>query len=335
MKAGRTDLVMEAAEGLAPEEREGLNERVRQVRGIEIREFEIQSDAAARRLGREKGRYVSLSAAGRPARPTEGENGPQEGENGRTEGRNGAESGPEKGESGANAGEKEAGNGPQEGGWRAMAEVLAEEVRRMVGAGREPVLVAALGNRLVTPDALGPLAAERLLVTRHLTAAMPELFGGFRPVSAVATGVLAATGVESGELIAGAVERVKPKCVIAIDALAARSAARLCATVQLCDSGIAPGSGVGNCRKALTRESLGVKVIAIGVPTVVDAATLGQDLLGRDEAEAEALAVAREMFVTPRDIDEKVALWAKIVGYGVNLGLQEGLSMEEMEELVE
>ena len=118
--------------------------------------------------------------------------------------------------------------------------------------------MVGLGNRAMTPDAVGPQALDHLLVTRHLLRAMPEQFSGLRPVAAVRTGVLATTGLESAELVRGAAETVRPDFIVAVDALAARRMARVCATVQVSDTGIAPGSGVGNRRMALNQESLGV-----------------------------------------------------------------------------
>ena len=138
------------------------------------------------------------------------------------------------------------------------------------------VLVVGLGNRAITPDAIGPQAADRTLVTRHLIGMAPEHFGTFRSVAALAAGVLGTTGVESGEIVRAVSDKIGVKAVIAIDALAARRVERLCATVQVCDTGIAPGSGVGNHRFALDRESLGVPVIAVGVPTVVDGGKIGR-----------------------------------------------------------
>ncbi len=142
-----------------------------------------------------------------------------------------------------------------------------------------PVLIIGLGNAAMTPDAVGPLAADSVLITRHLIAAMPRHFAGFRPVAVFRTGVLGTTGVESAEAVRGLAEEIKPALVIAIDALASRRVGRVCTTIQLSDTGIIPGSGVGNHRAALNRETLGVPVFAIGVPTVVDAATLAADLL--------------------------------------------------------
>ena len=198
-------------------------------------------------------------------------------------------------------------------------------------------LVIGLGNDAMTPDAVGPLAADSVLVTRHLIAAMPRHFSGFRPVAVFRTGVLGTTGVESAEAVRGLVEEIRPSLVIAIDALASRRVGRVCATVQLSDSGIIPGSGVGNHRAALNRETLGVPVFSIGVPTVVDAATLAADLLeesGVEHIPPEALEKDRQgMMVTPRDIDQQVRDLSKVVGYGINWALQD-LEIEEINALL-
>ena len=200
-----------------------------------------------------------------------------------------------------------------------------------------PALVIGLGNDAMTPDAVGPLAADHVLVTRHLISAMPRQFSGFRPVSVLRTGVLGTTGVESAESVRGLAAEVKPACVIAVDALASRRTGRVCAAVQLSDTGIIPGSGVGNHRSALNQETLGVPVFAIGVPTVVDSATLAADLLeesGIRDYDGEALQKSRQnLMVTPRDIDQQVRDLAKVVGYGINWALQD-LEIEEINALM-
>ena len=196
-------------------------------------------------------------------------------------------------------------------------------------------LVVGLGNRAITPDAIGPGVADHTMVTRHLVEQAPEHFGSFRPVAALAAGVLGTTGVESGELVKAVAEKIRPGCIIAVDALASRSMDRVCTTVQLANTGIVPGSGVGNHRAALNRETLGVPVIAVGVPTVVDAGTLAADILaeaGQEGLDPEALAGAGEgLMVTPRDIDQRVADLVKVIGYGINLALQPGLTIEDVE----
>ena len=200
-----------------------------------------------------------------------------------------------------------------------------------------PVLVVGLGNRAMTPDAVGPLAADHVLVTRHLISAMPRQFSGFRPVSVLRTGVLGTTGVESAESVRGLAAEVKPACVIAVDALTSRRTGRVCAAVQLSDTGIIPGSGVGNHRIPLNAGTLGVPVIAIGVPTVVDSATLAADLLeesGITDYDAEALQKSRQnLMVTSRDIDQQVRDLGKVIGYGINWALQD-LEIDEMNALL-
>ena len=183
----------------------------------------------------------------------------------------------------------------------------------------------------MTPDAVGPAAVGHLLITRHLGEALP----GLRPVAAAAAGVLGTTGMEAAEWVRGLAERVEPAAVIVIDALAARSVERLCTAVQIADTGIVPGSGVGNARMALTRETLGVPVISVGVPTVVDAATLALDLLGEGAPLPEGLRRREgELFVTPRDVDQQVRETARVVGCGVNLALQPSLTVADLEALL-
>ena len=213
----------------------------------------------------------------------------------------------------------------EEGFFARAVGCLASELRTLLpGVGEDwPVLVAGLGNRGMTADAVGPLALESLLVTRHMVRSLPRQFRGFTPVSALAPGVLAATGMEALELLRGAVQATGCAAVIAVDALAARSRERLCATVQLGDTGLIPGSGVGNHRKAIDKTTLGVPVVAVGVPTVIAA-----HLLGDGQPEDDPL------FLTPRDIDGKVWELGRVIGYGVTLALQEGLSVEDVTGLL-
>lgn len=213
----------------------------------------------------------------------------------------------------------------EEGFFARAARCLASELRTLLpGVGEDwPVLVAGLGNRGMTADAVGPLALESLLVTRHMVRSLPRQFRGFTPVSALVPGVLAATGMEALELLRGAVQATGCAAVIAVDALAARSRERLCATVQLGDTGLIPGSGVGNHRKAIDKTTLGVPVVAVGVPTVIAA-----HLLGDGQPEDDPL------FLTPRDIDGKVRELGRVIGYGVTLALQEGLTVEDVTGLL-
>ena len=227
--------------------------------------------------------------------------------------------------------------------WQRKADFFERAVRAVGGQLKTllppegAALVVGLGNRAMTPDAVGPLAADSVLITRHLIAAMPKHFAGFRPVAVQRTGVLGTTGVESAEAVRGLVEQVQPSMVIAVDALASRRVGRVCATVQLSDTGIIPGSGVGNHRAALNQETLGVPVVSIGIPTVVDAATLAVDLLeeaGVEHVDGDKLRGNRQnMMVTPQDIDQQVRDLSKVVGYGINWALQD-LEIEEMNALL-
>ena len=196
-----------------------------------------------------------------------------------------------------------------------------------------PVLIAGLGNRMVTPDAIGPQTADHVIATRHLVAQSPAIFADWRPVSALAPGVLGQTGVETGEVICGVLDRVRPAAVIAVDALAAGRLSRLLRTVQLADTGITPGAGVGNARAALNKETLGVPVIAVGVPTVVDGATLAHEIssqLGQPACEA-LDDLSQPVMITTRDIDHEVADISRMIGYAVNMALHPHLSVADID----
>lgn len=196
-----------------------------------------------------------------------------------------------------------------------------------------PVLIAGLGNRMITPDAIGPQTADHVIATRHLIAQSPAIFADWRPVSALAPGVLGQTGVETGEVICGVLDRVRPAAVIAVDALAAGRLSRLLRTVQLADTGITPGAGVGNARAALNKETLGVPVIAVGVPTVVDGATLAHEIssqLGQPDCEA-LDDLSQPVMITTRDIDREVADISRMIGYAVNMALHPHLSVADID----
>ena len=198
---------------------------------------------------------------------------------------------------------------------------LANFLRGLTGQGS--VLVAALGNPDITPDALGPLTAERILVTRHLRIASPKTFGDLRETSLCRTGVLSMGGIETAQQIKAAAEITKPECVIVIDALAGRSVPLLCRSIQIADTGISPGSGVGNNRERISRGTLGIPVISVGVPTVAEACEPNGD------------KKAGAMFVTPRDIDFRVRKLSRIIAGAVNTALHPTLTWEEIEELTE
>lgn len=196
-----------------------------------------------------------------------------------------------------------------------------------------PALVVGLGNRAITPDAVGPLACEHVIATRHLVEQSPEYFSSWRPVAACAPGVLGQTGLETGEIVQGVLDKIRPAAVIAVDALAAGRLSHLLRTIQVADTGIVPGSGVGNARFALNRESLGVPVIAIGVPTVVDGATLAHEISAQaGGVSCEALDdLANPVVVTTKDIDREVRDVSRVIGYAVNKALHPHLSIEDID----
>ncbi len=202
------------------------------------------------------------------------------------------------------------------------AEIIGEELHGLLPEDGT-VLVVGLGNESITPDALGPHAADMVLATRHIQGEYARSSGldDLRPVAVVRTGVLGDTGVESGETVAALCTHIRPAAVVAVDALACRSLSRLGCTVQLCNSGIAPGSGVGNDRLPLNADTLGVPVIGIGVPTVVDAVTVAQDLTGTDGGER-VTPNGRAMMVTPREVDLMIARASRLVAMSINAALQ-------------
>lgn len=241
---------------------------------------------------------------------------------------------------------------PDEGYHREVSETLAVYLRELLGEEEQTVLVVGLGNREVTPDALGPDVVGNVDITRHMIREYGKAGVGkekANQVSALAPGVMAQTGMETLEIIKGVVQETRPDVVIAVDALAARSTRRLSRTIQITDTGINPGSGVGNHRNGINEETLGIPVIAIGVPTVVDAATIVGDTMESlvdtmDQEEnirslggalgtlnrSEKQQMIRElisphlntMFVTPKDIDETVKRISYTISEGINIALQ-------------
>lgn len=212
---------------------------------------------------------------------------------------------------------------------REVSAALAVHVHRLLNMEGANVLVVGLGNRDVTPDALGPDVVGNLRITRHLVKEYGKAYvgeaGGI--VSAVVPGVMAQTGMETLEIIKGVVEQTQPDAVIVVDALAARSTRRLNRTIQITDTGINPGSGVGNNRSGINTEVLGVPVIAIGVPTVVDAATIISDSIEqlldaeecRQKLREKMSANLNTMFVTPKDIDETIKRVSFTISEGLNM----------------
>ena len=211
---------------------------------------------------------------------------------------------------------------PDEDYHREVSEMIADLLRELTGTA-ESVLVAGLGNRDVTPDALGPQAVSNLMITRHLIREYGrEMMGmdGCCVVSGIVPGVMAQTGMETSEILQGIIEETRPDLLIVIDALAARSTRRLGRTVQITDTGIQPVSGVGNHRGSLTKESLGIPVIAIGVPTVVEAAAIVYDAQGNCEKMPPHL---NGMFVTPKNIDEMIKQLSFTLSEALNMVFSE------------
>ncbi len=279
----RTDLAIERCAALNERQREGVEVREETGDGWLLTRITVKTAAAARRLGKPVGEYLTFET---PAFP----------------------------DVTALSGEKTA--------------VLAREIGRLLPAAG-PVLVVGLGNVRVTPDALGPKCAEKVLATAHLPEDAREKLPRLRRVAVLSPGVSGQTGLEAQAIVKGVAGAFRPAAVIAVDALASGSVSRLGNNVQVSSVGIEPGSGVGNCRASLSRESLGAPVIAVGVPTVVDAETLAYDVNHAPRREG-APGPYASMMVTPRDIDAVIDAAAAFVALSINLCLQPGLTAEEL-----
>ena len=223
----------------------------------------------------------------------------------------------------------------EENAFKSGATALATEIFDMLRLRpNDTALVVGLGNSAITADAIGPVTAKNTMVTGHLAEKIPGVFGGMRRVFVLESGVLGTTGIESAEFIKAVAEKLRPDHVIVVDALASRKLARICRTVQLTDTGIIPGSGVGNARLAINCETLGVPVTAIGVPTVVDAVTLSLDLAEKAGADGLRRADFEQfgggMIVTPKEIDSSVNDISKLIGYAINLALHRGLTVDDV-----
>lgn len=233
--------------------------------------------------------------------------------------------------------------------------LIAEQIRKLSDINDEStILIVGLGNEKITPDALGPEVVSGLMITRHMKQYMPQYVAeGIRSVCAIAPGVLGTTGIETLEIVKGVAEKLKPDLIIAVDALASRSLDRISTTVQITDTGISPGSGIGNKRLGINKETLNTKVIAVGVPTVVDAATVASDSIdimlknsnetsnfksNADYHQAIEQALSKDignLVVTPKDIDAIIKKIAKTVANGINLALHKDLTLEEIASYVE
>lgn len=233
-----------------------------------------------------------------------------------------------------------------------VADILAEHLRSLLNIpDRAAVLIIGLGNWQATPDALGPTVVKYTLITRHLHQQMPEMVANYRSVCAFAPGVLGITGIETAEIVQGIVEKIKPGVIIAIDALAATNISRLGTTIQIGDTGISPGSGVNNNRIGVTYQTMGVPVIAIGVPTVVNASTIMQSALesyqtknsrGTQVSQVLSKEVLDELLkpfegsliVTPREIDDLILNAGRTVTRGITLALHPKADKEELDALL-
>ena len=279
----RTDLAVEAHElsrGQA-DAIEGVTLKKMEHGSISRVVVDITNDDGAKKLGKEKGRYVTIEAPDLKYSLDDYEN---------------------------------------------VCRMLAEEIRDMcpkIGK----TLVVGLGNQDITPDALGTEAISQLVITSHIKEHMPgTLDDDYSSVCAVAPGVMGTTGIETVEIIKGITEKVKPDTIIAIDALAGADMTRVCTTIQIADTGIAPGSGVGNNREGLNEQTLGVKVIAIGVPTVIAAELLANGNLPEEFA---------TLMVTTKDIDLVIKRMSRTVANGINMALHKNLSFRDIESIVD
>ena len=281
----RTDLALEAKESFSGSDVEVhgvvVEEEYDKEQNLRLTRVRIESERGAREMGKPIGTYLTLEAPGMAS--------------------------------------------PDEDYHREISEKLAEYLKELMGGQKNPsVLVVGLGNRDVTPDALGPKMVSNLLITRHLIREYGREVMGVGDcceISGLAPGVMAQTGMETSEIIKGVVQEISPDLLIVIDALAARSTRRLCRTIQLTDTGIQPGSGVGNHRAALTKETLGIPVIAIGVPTVVEAAAIIYDAQGNCEQMPPHL---NGMFVTPKNIDELIKQLSFTLSEALNMVFAHG-----------
>ncbi len=232
---------------------------------------------------------------------------------------------------------------------QSSAEVVSNELKEIINkhiAVKDDILVVGLGNLYVTPDSLGPKVINDIDITRHIIKYLPEYVDGdTRPVSAISPGVLGTTGIETLEILEGIVEKIKPKLLIVIDSLASRSIERISSTIQISDTGIVPGAGIGNTRKEISQKTLGIPVVAIGVPMVVESAVLVNDCLDlfieklqqdaksndylnklKDQDNYEEIKEALNpqdynMIVTPKEIDELIEKMSSIVARGINMSL--------------
>ena len=229
--------------------------------------------------------------------------------------------------------------------------VIAQFLKEFIPSQDASCILAALGNKNIIADATGPLTAENFIVTRHIKESDSQMFESLcmRETLCICPGVLGNTGIEAAQIIKGAVDSVHPGFVIAVDSLASRRLSRLATTVQICDSGISPGSGINNARKEISSRSIGIPVIAIGIPTVVDVTTLAADIIRSaaekshsDSLKKSVYEIIEEIsanesqgfFVTPKETDHIIKDTSKLIGYAINLALHDNITMQEIDEFL-
>ena len=305
----RTDLALEAREMIDKKRSgrmkqknvlpEGMTVNNRETEYIVITDIDITSEEAERTIGKKQGKYITIELKNPELNTIEVQ--------------------------------------------ESVSKVLAEEINKFIMTlnRKEPeIMIAGLGNWHITADSLGPKVIDKIVVTRHVKNMKDvEIDGRLGSVCAVSPGVMGITGIETSEIIRGMLSTVQPDILFVIDALASRKASRVNTTIQISDTGIIPGSGVGNHRMELSKEVLGIPVIAIGVPTVVDAVTLVRDILEKagvkesehilKEAEAK---VTEEMVVTPKNIDIAIERMAAVISNGMNLATHKGFEINEINE---
>lgn len=307
MRNIRTDLALENHEHFteSAEHCKGVNVYDKSHKGVTITHVEIQTEEAAKSLGKPVGNYITLEFP--DLRYIDKKF------------------------------------------YERIVKQTANEIKQLLCDDIEkPILVVGLGNRAITSDSLGPEVVDRLVVTRHIFSQAPEILSeNFASVCALAPGVLGITGIETEEIITSVCEKIKPSTVIVIDALAARSIERITKTIQICDTGINPGSGVGNNRREISKNTLGIPVIAVGVPTVVDAATITEDTLellfcdlGAEFPVEDILKssnVSEEILnftTTPKEIDIFIKKCAEVVANGINFALHDNISFTDIDLFV-
>lgn len=285
-KYSRTDLAVEMFDPDRDKLPKGIKRKLRKSSVCEITEIIVTDDTAGMKIGKSKGRYITVETDRLSAHPED---------------------------------------------FAEQSQNIADELTGLIPDKRH-ILVAGIGNESITPDALGQKTAQRIIATRHIAgdnvgAELAEL--DLNMVSVLSTGVMGQTGIESSELVKAVCEKIKPTCVIAIDALACMDISRLGSTIQLSDSGISPGAGVQNRRKELSQETLGVPVIAVGVPTVVDMHSIVHSITGSPPDKH-----LPNMMVTPRDIDKMIDRSAHLLAFAINRVAQPQLSDEDILSLM-